>query len=91
MKGKSMKIRLDAAYDLNVAGYPADDELVEQLTAAYCEAAQREAEERGIEIEIVVPGDPEYHEGRTAEERDAENEIWQAIHDRLNLIDGEWA
>lgn len=86
---KQITIRLDASFDLHAAGHNNDDNAVSQFEAAYRDAAEREAEDRGIEILVVTPGEPEYVPYSTSDDEE-ENEIWQAIHDRLDFIDGEW-
>lgn len=84
-----MKIRLDAAYDLSQSGHPTDDDSVAQFEEAYLSAANREADDREIEIEFLTPDDRDYLGGGGSTEE--ENEVWQAIHDRLDYIDGEWS
>jgi len=82
-----MKIRLDARKDLWEAGEDNNDDAVDQFEAAYREAAEREAEDRGIDIQVVTPDDADYF---SVGEKKEERKIWQSIHDRLNIINGEW-
>lgn len=69
-------ITFDASFDAAQAGLDAGE-----LRVQFFKAAREIAEERGIEIRIVEPGDRDYM-ALSGRDEDEETKLWQAIHDR---------
>jgi len=87
--GTDYTLVLDASFDLYQAGHPNDQDSQDEFTAAYEEAAEKLAEECGINITIVAGN----YTGPAMQDQTTngdEGELWQEIHNRVSQVDGEW-
>lgn len=86
----TIRIALDAEYDLSIAGYDRDE--ATDFTAAYVGAADYIGEKAGVVISVVEVGDG--YEGPQTNDVDASSPdygLWQAIHDcTFRDETGEW-
>ena|SRR5690554_2953996 len=88
MTTETIRVVLDAAYDLSQAGYSRDE--ASDFTAAYRGCLKHIAERSGLDIRLVTVGDcytgPDTHEaGSNADDHG----LWQSIHDCVKREDGE--
>lgn len=78
----TIRITLDARYDLWAGDFANDDEQCEQFEIAYLAAAEAYGEEIGQKIEVTFDRGST-NTGRARAATDEEAEAWQAIHDRV--------
>lgn len=93
MTTKTIRIGLDARYDLYAASLPNDEDSVADFEAAYRGCAAHVAEKAGVEIEVrrVRGGyDPAILQDDGVDDETTDMGLWQGIHDCLEHDGDEW-